>query len=212
MKTKKCSRCSKDKPESKFGKRGKYLASWCNECRSESRKKPRHLWVKRPRKEKVAKRCVVCHTVFIPRKQDSEFCSKSCAREYPIGFRKVWKSGYVYIKVSNTKNAHVDWVKEHRHVMSKHIGRPLIKTEVVHHIDGDTTNNSIDNLVLTSQSTHRSKYHDNPENSICIVSGCKNKVRSRRLCSTHWKNWAGLCKPRHYIKELADLPPQGEEG
>ncbi len=35
---------------------------------------------------------------------------------------------------------------EHRLVMAREIGRPLSKHETVHHIDGDTTNNCIENL------------------------------------------------------------------
>jgi hypothetical protein len=40
------------------------------------------------------------------------------------------------------------YMLEHRLVMEKKIGRYLLPTEVVHHIDGDTTNNHPDNLEL----------------------------------------------------------------
>lgn len=42
----------------------------------------------------------------------------------------------------------------HRRVMEKHIGRPLEKKEIVHHIDGDRLNNDIDNLCLMTASEH----------------------------------------------------------
>lgn len=42
----------------------------------------------------------------------------------------------------------------HRKVMEKHIGRPLEKKEIVHHIDGDRLNNDIDNLCLMTMSEH----------------------------------------------------------
>lgn len=46
------------------------------------------------------------------------------------------------------------YVFEHTLVMEEHIGRKLVKGEVVHHIDGDGLNNSIDNLVLMTKKQH----------------------------------------------------------
>lgn len=43
---------------------------------------------------------------------------------------------------------------EHTVVMERHIGRRLNKGECVHHIDGDRTNNSIDNLALMTVAAH----------------------------------------------------------
>ncbi|AWB55769.1 TPA: HNH endonuclease [Pasteurella multocida] len=42
----------------------------------------------------------------------------------------------------------------HRLVMEKRIGRKLQRDEHVHHIDGDVTNNSIDNLALLTVAGH----------------------------------------------------------
>ena len=50
------------------------------------------------------------------------------------------------------------WVLEHRYQMAKHIGRPLTRNEIVHHKDGDRSNNHIDNLELTSRSEHMRKH------------------------------------------------------
>jgi len=47
------------------------------------------------------------------------------------------------------------YVREHRLVMEKHIGRYLIPSEVVHHRDDDPSNNAIENLELfASNSEH----------------------------------------------------------
>jgi hypothetical protein len=36
----------------------------------------------------------------------------------------------------------------HRHVMEEHLGRPLESNEHVYHLDGDSRNNAIENLVI----------------------------------------------------------------
>ena len=46
------------------------------------------------------------------------------------------------------------YVREHRLVVEKNIGRYLLEDEVVHHIDGNTLNNSLDNLQLMSFVEH----------------------------------------------------------
>lgn len=51
-------------------------------------------------------------------------------------------------------------VAEHRLRMEEHIGRYLLPSEVVHHVDGKPYNNDIRNLVLLSgQSEHARLHH-----------------------------------------------------
>jgi hypothetical protein len=49
-------------------------------------------------------------------------------------------------------------VDHHRWLMERRIGRKLLRTEVVHHKDGDIHNNSIDNLEVMSLSEHSRKH------------------------------------------------------
>lgn len=46
------------------------------------------------------------------------------------------------------------WITQHRKVMAEHLDRPLTKHDVVHHRDGDRTNNDISNLQLVTPGSH----------------------------------------------------------
>ena len=59
--------------------------------------------------------------------------------------------GYILIRKPNHPfSGKRGYVLEHRLVMEKELGRYLTKKEVVHHIDGNIENNSINNLELFS--------------------------------------------------------------
>lgn len=58
-----------------------------------------------------------------------------------------------YIRFRDKKTGH--WIRAHRYITEQIIGRQLLSAEVVHHIDGNRSNNSPENLlVLPSQSYH----------------------------------------------------------
>lgn len=84
------------------------------------------------------------------------------------GGRKIRKDGYVLVVAPDNhpypadshKPSGLKYILEHRLVMEQHLGRYLGPKEVVHHIDGNPSNNVIDNLQLfASQEDHIRKAH-----------------------------------------------------
>ncbi len=91
-----------------------------------------------------------------------------CKKEYEIT-RKLWRmraTHYCSVQcyLSDRKNEnyrpHRNGQREARRIMAKHIGRPLTTAEIVHHIDGNCSNNVLDNLALyPSHSAHMKAHH-----------------------------------------------------
>ncbi len=87
--------------------------------------------------------------------------------EFKKGQRSAhWKGGEVIISgykhIYMPKHPYVTklgYVKKHRLVMEKHLGRYLTPKEVVHHINGDILDNRIKNLKLFKNSNKHHAFH-----------------------------------------------------
>lgn len=75
---------------------------------------------------------------------------------------RIKRGGYIYIKApTHPFSGKQGYVAEHRLIMEKSIGRTLQKTEVVHHANGDITDNRLENLVLCStHGQHTKEFHN----------------------------------------------------
>jgi len=118
----------------------------------------RSPWVERP--------CHTCGKMVERRVSDTRahvFCSRQCfgksdlARRgvgrpvsSPIGKRAVDQNGYVrvFVGAGHPMEINRGWALEHRLVMADFLGRPLLRTENVHHRNGDRTDNRLSNLEL----------------------------------------------------------------
>lgn len=67
---------------------------------------------------------------------------------------KTMKKGYIYLRCVGHPNASKvgHYVKESHLIMEKHLGRYLTDSEVIHHINGDTTDDRLENLKLMPKS------------------------------------------------------------
>ena len=67
---------------------------------------------------------------------------------------------YKRIFVPGHPTANADgWMKEHRYIAEKKLGRLLKSEEVVHHIDGDKFNNNSDNLMIFKTNADHAAFH-----------------------------------------------------
>ena len=110
--------------------------------------------------------CQRCQTPFVGRK-DAKFCSRTCVGKslwergiqnqfHPAHPMKMGKQGkYITLRIPGHPMADKQGrLREHRFVMAQHLGRILLPNEVVHHVNGDTQDNRIENLVLTTNKLH----------------------------------------------------------
>ncbi len=110
--------------------------------------------------------CLQCsNTFYVPKYRISlaKFCSRRCiALAHPEIGEKARKNSplmkrsglretrkYVVITVNGKQ------IREHRHVMQEHLKRKLETWEHVHHINGNPTDNRIENLMVLSNSEHQ---------------------------------------------------------
>lgn len=101
------------------------------------------------RTTKVSVPCDWCGTPVIRKRSEVErnkhnFCDMDCHQDF-INFEN-----------AGAPNQKIAGMTIYRMMAERKIGRPLTEKEIVHHIDGDHTNNSQDNLQVVSASEHSS--------------------------------------------------------
>jgi ribosomal protein L31 len=143
-----------------------------------------------------------------------KFCSQKCSQLAQRGIKRplfslkirgknhpFWKGGHTkscgYVKVYSFnhpyKNKHHQ-VYEHRLVMEKKLGRYLNPDESIHHINGNPTDNRINNLLLFKTNKEHLKFHREKSKSLkkcreCndVFWGQKRKIYCSNKCSLRYQ-------------------------
>lgn len=95
--------------------------------------------------------------------------------------RYLTSAGYVLLRMPDHPNAMKGYVLEHRWVMEQKLGRSLLSSEVVHHINGVKDDNRPENLHLWSQPEHASHHLSHPRPPVTAEHRRKLSEQMKRV-------------------------------
>lgn len=95
---------------------------------------------------------------------------KAIGEDHPLFGNGKTHDNNGYVILSSAKWGEYQGVREHRMVMEKHLGRKLSKSEIVHHVNGDKSDNRIENLELTTRKLHN-RTHGLGKELVCSKCG-----------------------------------------
>ena len=106
-----------------------------------------------------------------------KFCSFVCRDDYLRGKPKKPSTGAY--KVTHLPSGEI--VLTHRYVMEKYLGRPLLRGEVIHHINEDPGDNRIENLMVMTPKEHAMHHNQkHPIVKVCQVCGAQYVPRATK--------------------------------
>ena len=104
---------------------------------------------------------------------------------------RITKGGYIWIKAKNHPHADKNgYYMEHRLVVERYLQRFLKTEEVVHHLDGNKSDNELDNLMLFSTQKAHASFHTKMKRMGYLTNPMKKQIMNR------WDEFIGPNKTR----------------
>ena len=119
----------------------------------------------------------------------STLCKCGCGNPAPIAPHWNWRGGvytdnYGYVHEFSPGHPYKrksGYVRQHRLVLEKYLGRFLCPDEIPHHVDGVRNNNTIENIELCLGSVHSSFHNKGNKNSLGRKHSTESKDKMSHL-------------------------------
>ena len=136
----------------------------------------------------IRKTCPHCGVMFMGTHKAVN-CSRSCSASSRVGEKNShWKGGIttrgsdgrVFVKHQGR------YVLRYRLIAAQMLGRPLREDEIVHHIDGNSSNDVPSNLSVMRQSEHALEHYDHETKRFVSIATKRTKAQIAEGAGEYW--------------------------